>query len=61
MKNKRKAGGGRKKLPPELLKQAVTLFIETRHIEAAGGIDALKDYLYKISISLKQPGSNSPT
>ncbi|MCO5236550.1 MAG: hypothetical protein M9933_09805 [Chitinophagaceae bacterium] len=61
MKNKRKAGGGRKKLPPELLKQAVTLFIETKYIDAAGGIEAMKEYLYKKSISLKQPGSNSPT
>ncbi|HRP58431.1 hypothetical protein [Agriterribacter sp.] len=61
MKKKRKAGGGRKKLPPELVKQAVTLFVETKYITAAGGIEALKEYLYKKSISLKPPDSNSPS
>lgn len=61
MKKKRKAGGGRKKLPPELVKQAVTLFVETKYVDAAGGLEALKTYLYKKSISLKPPDSNSPS
>lgn len=60
MKKKRKAGGGRKKLPPELLKQAVTLFIEQKYIDAAGGVEPLKEYLYQQSISLKPPDSHSP-
>ncbi|MCO5239153.1 MAG: hypothetical protein M9904_03780 [Chitinophagaceae bacterium] len=59
MKKKRKPGGGRKKLPPELVKQAVTVFIETKYVEAAGGIESLKAYLYEKSISLKPPVSNS--
>ena len=61
MKKKRKAGGGRKKLPPELVKQAITLFVETKYITGAGGIEALKEYLYQKSISLKPPDSNSPS
>jgi hypothetical protein len=61
MKKKRKAGGGRKKLPPELVKQAVTLFVEAKYVAAAGGIEVLKEYLYKKSISLKPPDSNSPS
>jgi len=61
MKKKRKAGGGRKKLPPELVKQAVTLFVEQKYVEAAGGLEALKVYLYKKSISLKPPDGHSPS
>ncbi|HRP30870.1 MAG TPA: hypothetical protein PKV73_03240 [Agriterribacter sp.] len=61
MKSKRKVGGGRKKLPPELLKQAVTLFVETKYVEAAGGLEALRNYLYQKSISLKPPDSRSPS
>ncbi|MBX2923166.1 MAG: hypothetical protein KF746_13285 [Chitinophagaceae bacterium] len=52
MKNKRKAGGGRKKLPPELVKQVITLFVEKKFVDAAGGPDSLKEYLYKKAVSI---------
>jgi len=51
MKKRRKAGGGRKKLPPEMVKQVITLFIEKKFVDAAGGPDLLKEFLYRQAVS----------
>lgn len=59
MKNKRKVGGGRKKLPPELVKQVITLFVEKKFVDAAGGTDSLKEYLYKKAVSIESHHSPS--
>lgn len=59
MKKKRKAGGGRKKLPPDLVKQVITLFVEKKFVDAAGGADQLKEYLYKKAVSIESHHSPS--
>ncbi len=65
MKKRRKAGGGRKKLPSEMVKQTITVFIEKKFVDAAGGPDALKAFLYKQAVSdsarlSDQAGQTSP-
>ncbi|MBX3238805.1 MAG: hypothetical protein KIT80_08495 [Chitinophagaceae bacterium] len=59
MKKRRKAGGGRKKLPPEMVKQVITLFIEKKFVDAAGGPDLLKEFLYKKAVSIAPHSSPS--
>lgn len=59
MKKKRKVGGGRKKLPPELVKQVITVFVEKKYVDAAGGPDSLKEYLYKQATSIQPHDSPS--
>ena len=38
-------GGGRKKLPPELVKQVITVFVEKKYVDAAGG-DRADDFTW---------------
>lgn len=59
MKKKRKVGGGRKKLPPELVKQVITVFVEKKYVDAAGGAEELKKYLYNKAIEIRP--HNSPS